>query len=789
MNKVLSIIFGLILILSVVNAVTIAGENYYSLCQCETQKQQYTVCANTSGTYAISLEGVASKWFSIAPKSVYINAGSCETFYAFITPECYATADNYRVVMKVNGLESAQMNLNVDVKQCHTFVYDISPSSRTVKPCEEASYDLYVKNTGKFVDEFVLTQVGVNDSWINFPREKFVLKAGEELVSKVTMKSTCNTKPSSFESRIKLSNTQTNAYSSDTAAMTVTGYIPFESSFSSSGIKVNSCSETGNDYNFTIKNISTVNDEYTLAISDSSVLSLSQSKVLLKPQESATITLSIKEVSVQKANPILKVTSLAYEETYSQSFELNIENCYELDLDKISNMEESCFNSTEHLFTLKNLGSKDVNAYVSVEGIESQGRYIFVGAKANRDFYLTFDPASVGDKNVVVTAKMDYASASEEFSFEVMNCYDMQVTVPIVNVCPESTSSDYVVFKNNGVRDQTVNININASWVSFEKNKVIVPAGKEVKVKFAMNVPSVVDSKYLLKLISYSPGLDGNIVKAVLREEDISREMSVVMNDLNKCYSFEANYTTQYLDINCCQGKTVDLNITNTGFLDQEINLKKIAPEWVDFSDEEISLSSGESKTVYVYFHPPAGTNGNILSKIELKNQKAISKVITHDLNVYGGNCGLAYAIDLNVNNSVSQSTDFVRREVVVDFVVANDSNYGFNISKVYVEDYNSKADFNTALFLAPGESTTVKLTVLFPEGAVIEDKNVSVVVETSAGTFKKNQLVRFTQAGTQDFSITGFFSEYVAPVAGLVILLILLVVIVAFALAQPKRK
>ena len=377
-------------------------------------------------------------------------------------------------------------------------------------------------------------------------------------------------------------------------------------------------------------------DEYTLDVSDKNILSLSKTKINLAAGEQH-VNLKVSK-QCTKLNSILSITSKEYNSTYKHSFVVDIKNCYDLSLERLSKSTESCFNSTEHLFKLTNNGTKQLTAKIIVTGVEAETSDVVVAAKSSRDFYIKMDPKSIGEKKIVVTAEaIGLSKTSIEYDFNVKNCYDIEVKVPTIKVCPETESRNKIIFTNKGTEDQTVNINIkDALWVKFESNKVTLPAGQSVEVYFDMQVPSQVKEKYVLGLISYSPGLDGDIVKAVLRESDISTDIFFEMNTFDECYSFKAEYIQDYLDINCCQGKVVDLNITNTGYFTSAYDLKKVAPEWVDFSDTRVTIDSGETKTVYVYFHPPAGVSGQVKSKILVTPQKGNTKELYFDLNVYG---------------------------------------------------------------------------------------------------------------------------------------------------------
>jgi hypothetical protein len=92
--------------------------------------------------------------------------------------------------------------------------------------------------------------------------------------------------------------------------------------------------------------------------------------------------------------------------------------------------------------------------------------------------------------------------------------------------------------------------------------------------------------------------------------------------------------------------------------------------------------------------------------------------------------------------------------------------------------------DFNKGIFLMPGQSTIVKLTTQFAEGEV-SDKNVNVLIETSAGNFQKVQTISYASNEAQGASITGWFSAYSVPIVGL--LLVVLLALIVLALVSKK--
>jgi hypothetical protein len=96
-------------------------------------------------------------------------------------------------------------------------------------------------------------------------------------------------------------------------------------------------------------------------------------------------------------------------------------------------------------------------------------------------------------------------------------------------------------------------------------------------------------------------------------------------------------------------------------------------------------------------------------------------------------------------------------------------------VLEIYLPDLNQSFDFNNGKYLLPGDFMDANVPILI--GANEKERELTVVVKTTAGTFTKRMPVGFTQP--QNISITGFFSMFASPIFGVLLLVLLLALIV----------
>jgi hypothetical protein len=774
LNKMF-IIGILILFATIVPALSIEGTSTMDLCQCETEAQVFSVCASTSGNYNISLLGEVSKWVRVAPENIFINANTCEDVFVFVTPECYANSGTYSFQLNVDGPEQASKNVSLLVEQCHTFNYNVTPLTNTSNPCEQNVYDVSIKNTSDFVSEFVLLQQGLNDSWVTYPRTSFVLAQNESLNTQLVVESDCSTLSSSYPFSLTVSNIKTNASSTKNLVQEINSFNPIEHNISQN---ISVCSETGNVYDLTITNVSSKQDTIVIDVNAPNFVSVSTNTLVLDPQESKTIMLSVSETLPQSTNFNLSLYSQNYDYSISRTVNLEVKDCYNVSIARLSEQENYCLGNNSQSFLVSNQGTEDIEVLVSLNGLDVNSKTIQIPSDLSKEVSFNFNEQE-GSKNVLVSAETTHSRDEIEYTLNFENCYGADIVIPNVSVCAIEQKTIFATIKNNGTKSQAFSINTNADWIVPAVNEITVESNSEQQISFNLTVPEQLDNNYSITLKSNNVEITRIIPMQLLSEEN--------------CYAFDVQKTHAVIDVNCCDGELTEIILKNTGNFSQTFNIEKIAPEWVSFSHKEATLSPGEEQKMYIYFSPPAGTNGQLISTIKITNQRNISKEYDFNLNVFGGNCGIGLAADLDVDGQTVLTKIFTRKEIDVEFSIVNDSNVGFNIIDVKVQEYpNSDVTFTENVFLSPQESTKAWITISFLENQEPEDRELTLNIMTSVGEFQKKQLVKFSDANEglvyDEVAITGFFTQFVAPVAGILLLIIILAIIVVFASHKNKE-
>jgi len=784
-TRVLGIVFVILLALSFASAVSVSGSFYSKSCQCETMKQKYTVYADVTGVYSVSVSGEAANWVSIAPSTLSIQGGSSADFYLFITPECYANTGTYRPNIIVSGPEDSNRAVEIVVDQCHNFDFNAVPNYNFSNPCVENTFNIYAKNTGKFMDEFFLIQNGLPLEWSNYSQQKIVLNPNEEMRTQLKVKSSCNAKPGDYSFTLTMANTRTNASKSVQLVQGINKYSPFSISdlFASGHYTAKSCEEFDKNIVFTATNLSDKNDEVTLYLLDSNYNALSKDvayfendNFILNVGAPVQVGFIMKKMPAQTVPVILRAHSRNYNIDLETNLSLVYENCYDLQINKSSsNDSNSCAGTTIQGFTIINNGTQQLDANVSLKdsNLVLETKSVSLGADSSQEISFVINSVGKEERQFVVSAVSAFAQADTNFVYTFENCFDSSLQAEDILVCNRGTVNQKFKIINNGSREQKFGIAIDSNWLFFANPELTVAGGQTAEFLLLGFVPLGYDSSQIITVES--------------NEEKISESVKVITIDNEECN--DINYSVQkVVDANCCDGEVIPIILGNNGYFDQYIGVKAVVPPWITISDTNIYLLPNQTGIVYLYLSPPAGASGDYNALIDISNDRNVSKEADFLIRVRGINCGPSLDADLNVANSVSDTKSFTRKEVSLDLKITNDSNIGFNVNEILVQDYNAVVDFNKSTFLNTGESLVAKITVRFREDEKIEDSNVSVLIKTSAGDFNKTQFLRFSETEPQGLSITGWFSAFNLPAVGLLLLVLLALFALALRSSKPKK-
>ncbi len=782
--KIMSIFLVLVLLISTVSALTITGPIYANMNQCDSLKQKYTVCSDISGSYNISVTGTQSNWIKVAPTTINLDQNFCADFYTFVTPECYANSGSYDFNIIISGDETKTINYNLLINQAHTFNFSVSPLSRTSKPCESSDYNIIIRNTSKFVDEFVLVQNGLNDSWITYPQTKFVINPYSTYTGLMRVTAPCNSDANTYSFDLGLYNTRTNSSSKISLTKSILKFTPFivDNLSESNKFKLNSCEEFDKNVSFTLRNASDKNDELTLELLDENYANLSkeiayfeQSKIKLDFNSSSVASLIVKKRTVSDSNLIVKITSNSYSKSYFFPIELIVNNCYDLNIERFSVDENTCTSSADSVINFINTGSEkmDFNANLYVNNVLLETKPILVDTLSSVKEVFKINSLTIpSTSKVSIRVVTPFIEKSLDYKYSFDNCFDADLSVSNILVCKNGYLSQKFLVTNKGSKTQSFRATIDSNWINLSNSVFDLNANESKEITIFGNVPQ----SYALEQTIVLESSEINVTKSV----------PVITLDNEECN--DLNYKiAKVIDANCCEGKIVPLIIGNNGYFAQIVGVKVIAPEWLTVSDSNIFLLPNSVKTTYLNLSPPAGNEGDFNAQIILQTDRNISRTVNFTVHVFGGTCVVPEGFDKDTNSKVTDLNGVKVTEVSFDFVISNDSNSDFTVSNIFVNDLNAVVKFDSNKLLKPTQSMTAQIVASFT-GSAPADKNVSVVIETSNGTVTKTKLISFA-GKDQSFSITGWFSAFSAPLIGLVLFVIFLVIVVVLFGPTKKKK
>lgn len=787
-EKLIVVFLMLLMMVSVVSALSVTGMCNNSINQCDSLKQEHTVCADVSGDYAFSVDGDMSNWVKIAPESIYIEADSCVDVYSFVTPECYANSGEYDYNIRVNGPDSTVVSCDLRVIQAHTFEFYANPVYQSSKPCEPSDYNIIVKNTSKFVDEFVLVQKGLDDSWVSYPQTKFVINPYSSFSAVLRVTSPCSADANNYPFELNLFNTKTNTSGKIDLVKNIVRFNPFliDDLSESNSFVLNSCEEFDKNVSFNLRSNSDKSDELTFELLDSNYAFLSkdkayfeQTKVKLDYNSSSVVSLIIKKGEVGVSDLIIKVNSKTYGKNYFYPIQVVMNNCYELGIgtnliDSNSNSKSSCESFAREVINFYNNGSEelDFNAEFYVDGVLMNTQNVLMDSKSSVSRAFDFNAKAIPSESLIeVRVKAPFVEEELEYNYSFENCFQAALDISKILVCKNGYLTQEFTVKNEGSKRAQYKVSIGSEWIRLSNSVFDLNSKDFVRVNLFGAVPQEYSNEETVTISSDSFTISKTIPVITLSNEECN----------------ELNYeVSEVIDANCCEGTIIPLIIENNGYFAQIVGINPLLPEWVLVSDSNLFMLPKTQSIVYLNIYPPAGTKGEFDAKIDLVTDKNIQREVKFKVNVFGDNCVVPEGFNEDTNSKVSDLNGLKVTEVKFDFVISNDSNEEFTIKNIIVSDLNAVVKFESDLNLKPTESTTAQIIAWF-SGSSPTDKNVSITIETSNGVITKTQEISF-KGEEQQVSITGWFGAYVAPLAGLIVFLLLVVIVVVLFSSSKKK-
>ncbi len=219
-------------------------------------------------------------------------------------------------------------------------------------------------------------------------------------------------------------------------------------------------------------------------------------------------------------------------------------------------------------------------------------------------------------------------TVSRDLQIEIMQCYgvELDVSEDYKETCRETGKKVIypVTVKNLGKNPDTIDLDTSVAWASFSESSVTVGPGEMKTVELILNPPT---------------GLTGLQTISVTATSCVSPSIydaKEVKLKINECYSFDASLTPQEKTL--CLGESADykLLLRNTGSYHDVYNI--YGPDWVTISENNISLSPGESREITITATPEEMCRIALDLTVSSLNDPESTKIVSGFVNV--NECG-----------------------------------------------------------------------------------------------------------------------------------------------------
>jgi len=166
----------------------------HELCSCESYTD-YFIVENT-GTYASTYSlTVESDYVTLSATTFELLPGESETVYMFIQGPCDKNVDEQIIVSVTDLFQNTQQLIKgLKVGKCQNLEAELRTDvEESVNPCTPVSYDITVKNTGVFTENYHI-EFGGNkyEDYFDLPYQDMMIEAGGQGTVSATMTPACS---------------------------------------------------------------------------------------------------------------------------------------------------------------------------------------------------------------------------------------------------------------------------------------------------------------------------------------------------------------------------------------------------------------------------------------------------------------------------------------------------------------------------------------------------------------------------------------------------------------------
>ncbi|MFH1225313.1 MAG: VWA domain-containing protein [Candidatus Diapherotrites archaeon] len=475
------VILGFILLVfgGIARAASLEGECSSTSVQCELSVNNLKLC-NDSGvthTYKTYAEGPIAQWVNIIPSTVTLAKNECRELRVYTIADCYAEPGSYKTDIVVKNDISARVTCNINIKQGHFVDVDITPTKQNATQCEAKEYDVKLTNRSLIPNQLResvrLGLNGLDSGWFTLGKTDFMVAKGTPEHTNLRVQAPCDAKLGtySFDAVAYLQNP--NFFSADSAQYVLGQGQEFEIGIGAAGSH-EACLEEATSAEIEITNSGKMDDIVKLGMSAPSWVGLSEKEFALGAGQSKKARLDFRETSERAGDYEISIIAKSgkFDYTATETFKFTLSDCYGITLEKTGGAENACAEEgAKYSFELRNTGTKDVDARVSVEGINASLSGQEFSLKAGEKAAFT---ASLGTSGYEEGAKV----SRNDIAIEILMDSSGSMVESINSHNKMDAAKNAIVSFANSITEVQLGLRVFGQGAACEASQLLVPVSK-----------------------------------------------------------------------------------------------------------------------------------------------------------------------------------------------------------------------------------------------------------------------------------------------------------------------
>ena len=448
---------------------------------------QVSNTGNQESTYLVRLrtEGLASaevqpSTFSLKPRQ------SREISVLYLPKEAGPVTLNFEVETGRGTFQRLQQQLNAGF--CTNNQLLVKDFNQTTCPCENATYEFVVTNTGQFPETYTFA-LDKHSTSATLSQNPVTLQPGNSTTLKLTLGLDC-----------AVSGPQVLRFYSNAQRSGVTTMVPlllninacYDYSFEVSAPET-MCALDAEQAPIRIRNQAAFTNSFTLSLEGPSWGTLSSNHTTLEPGEQDTLFLELAPEQPGAAVFLVTAASTLGDNRKQRSVPIDVQFCYGLDVQ----LPERAIVCAEIENTVEarvsNLGTVDEEVALSVSGNDFTTAPESVEVKSHEQEIadLTLSPDQAAKAGLTLNASTEQVSAQDNMAIVAVSkeaCYRIRISAPS-RVRAFGATEVPVALTHLGVKPATYHADLNApDGVSIEPDSLTLEPGQ--KSSFKLIIPS-----------------------------------------------------------------------------------------------------------------------------------------------------------------------------------------------------------------------------------------------------------------------------------------------------------